>query len=255
MNTALKTERVSDTSPAEMPRERCLSQGARTLSLRECLALILNSGPPGRGALGLARSILDRPGSGLPESESMRAFFLALEVSPLAHLQGISGLGEAGQARVLAAFEIGRRYALYRIESETRRSNHPKPSQLARQALLRITPSWRNEAQEWLGFVPCYRGQRVGELCIVERGVRTHVNIETVELFARILALRPQGFYLFHNHPSGDLTPSSPDREITEHVERLGAQLGPRLLGHGIVTAHGETWLDTCVRVRYDRDS
>ena len=59
----------------------------------------------------------------------------------------------------------------------------------------------------------------------------------------------------FHNHPSGELKPSGPDRDITENVDHLAGQLGIRLLGHGIVSAHGETWINPCGRVRYDRDS
>jgi DNA repair protein RadC len=229
----------------ERPRERCLEKGARSLSFRECLALILNSGPKGKGSLGLAQDILDRPGSGLDESEEMRAFFLAMEVSSEAYLTGIPGLGEASQARLLAAFELARRYALFR-ESRQKQIEPTQAQTLiktAKTALSRVTNEWRNETQEWLGFVPCYRTGEVGALCIVERGVRTHVNIEPMELFARVLALRPHGFILIHNHPSGDLTPSAPDQEITARVAQLARPFGIRLLGHWIVAAQGEFWI------------
>jgi hypothetical protein len=140
---------------------------------------------------------------------------------------------------------MARRYALFR---ENRRSESPTAKsqsllQVAKTALSRVPDPWRKEVQEWLGFIPCYRTGEVGQLCIVERGVRTHVNIEPVELFARILALRPQGFVLVHNHPSGDLTPSLPDQEITERVAALARPFGIRMLGHWIVTAQGETWI------------
>lgn len=230
----------------ERPRERCLEKGARALSFRECLALILNSGPRGKGSLGLASDILTRPGSGLQDGEQERAFFLAMEVSSEAYLSEISGIGEASLARLLAAFELARRYALFR-ESRNHILHPPHQSQtlldVARTALARIPLEHRNESQEWLGFVPCYRTGEVGQLCIVEKGVRTHVNIEPVELFARILALRPQGFILAHNHPSGDLTPSLPDQEITERVAQLARPFGIRMLGHWIVAARGEYWI------------
>ncbi len=229
----------------ERPRERCLEKGARSLSLRECLALILNSGPRGKGSLGLALDILERPGPGLFDHEQERAFFLAMEVSSEAFLGNISGVGEASQARLLAAFELARRYALFR---ETRFRQAPSAQsqtllQVAQVALTRIPLEWRNETQEWLGFIPCYRTGEVGQLCIVERGVRTHVNIEPIELFARILALRPHGFILVHNHPSGELTPSLPDREITERVAQLARPFGIRMFGHWIVAAQGEHWI------------
>lgn len=229
----------------ERPRERCLEKGARSLSFRECLALILNSGPRGRGSLGLAQDLLDRPGTGLNEAEQMRAFFLAMEVSSDAYLEGLSGLGSASQARLLAAFELARRYALFREG----RNHQSAPLQaqtlmkVAQTALTRVPLEKRAEEQEWLGFIPCYRTGDVGQLCIVEQGVRTHVNIEPVELFARVLALRPHGFILVHNHPSGDLTPSLPDQEITERVAQLARPFGIRMLGHWIVAARGEHWI------------
>ena len=196
------------------------------------------------GSLGVATGLLERPGSGLSPEEEERALFTAMEVSSYAHLKDLAGLGEAGQARLLAAFELCRRYAIFREKTL------PVPrlvrSRLApsRQALARVDSNLRCEAQEWLGFVPLYRTGELGELCIVERGVRTHVNVDPAELFARILALRPQAITLFHNHPSGSLVPSEADLSLTGRVGQLSAQLGIRLLGHWILASRGEHWID-----------
>src|SRR4051794_38343667 len=122
----------------ERPRERCLEKGPSTLSLRECLAVLLGSGPPGTGALGLARAILQRPGEGLAHGEEERAFFTAMESSGNSHLSGIDGLGPAGQARLLAAFELGRRYSCYRQIGMPIPSTHGVLSDLAREALERV---------------------------------------------------------------------------------------------------------------------
>jgi DNA repair protein RadC len=237
--------KMRDLPATERPRERCLEKGARALSFRECLALILNSGPRGKGSMGLSQDLLERPGTGLSEDEQMRAFFLAMEVSSDAYLEGLSGLGYASQARLLAAFELARRYSLFR-EARNHQTAPPQTQTLmkvAQTALSRVSIEKRTETQEWLGFIPCYRTGEVGQLCIVEKGVRTHVNIEPIELFARVLALRPHGFILVHNHPSGDLTPSLPDQEITERVTQLARPFGIRMLGHWIVAARGEHWI------------
>ena len=82
-----------------------------------------------------------------------------------------------------------------------------------------------------------------GAFLHVERGVRTHVNVDPAELFARILALRPEGFFLFHNHPSGNPAPSETDQLLTIKVMRLSQQLGLRLLGHGVVSSREERWV------------
>lgn len=230
----------------ERPRERCLEKGPTALSLRECLAVVLGSGPPGLGALGLARAVLQRSGDGFAASDEERAFFTAMESSGESHLVGIEGLGPAGQARLLAAFELGRRYACYRRQGPPVPATQWSPRGLpefAPETLSRITMRDRHEPREWLGFIPVYRSGQVGELCVVERGVRTHVNIDPAEFFARLLAVRPRGFVLAHNHPSGNLTASPEDRHLTRTIDGLARPLGIRLFGHWIVGPSGETWL------------
>jgi DNA repair protein RadC len=230
---------ILKTPESERPRERCLQRGPQALSVRECLALILGSGPRGTGCLGLANQILRRPGEGLASIEEERAFFTAMECSPGAMIQEIHGLGEAHQAKLLACFELGKRYALYRENRQTPRKPLKK-SDLGGDALKRIPPDLRSDSREWLGFIPFYRNSELGELCIVERGVRTHVNIDPAELFARLLALRPMGFFLVHNHPSGDTTASEQDFDLTRRVSTLARHFGIRHLGHWIVAARDE---------------
>lgn len=230
---------IEVTPPSERPRERCLQRGPQALSLRECLALILGSGPPRIGCLGLANRILLRPGEGLAVGEEERAFFNAMESSPTALVHEVEGIGPAQQARLLAAFELGRRYSLFRESKQSSRRVN-RASDLSTQALSRVSSELRMEAREWLGFIPYYRNSDMGELCIVEKGVRTHVNVDPGELFARLLALRPQGFFLAHNHPSGNTAPSEQDFDLTRRVNQLSSELGIRLLGHWIVSARSE---------------
>ncbi|MGK5082857.1 JAB domain-containing protein [Bdellovibrionota bacterium FG-1] len=224
----------------ERPRERCLEKGAFSLSLRECLALILGAGPPGTGSLGLASKILDRPGPGFTSLDEERAFFTAMENSGASNLNGINGLGPAGKAKLLAAFELGRRYANHR--QLPARHAPSDLSELAQLGLTKVTADLRNDAREWLGFVCIHRNGEVGDLCLVERGVRTHVNVDPAELFARLLALRPKGFLLVHNHPAGNLFPSLQDYQLTQSVDSLAQSLGLKLLGHWIVSPRGEFW-------------
>lgn len=220
---------------SESPRERCLESGPECLSLRECLAVMLGTGPKEVGCFGLADRILELPGSGLSAQDEERAFFTVMETLGKTYLKSVHGLGPAGQARVLAAFELGRRYTLYRYGHHRIQKRERSHSQLSSLVLEKIPPKFRVEPKEWFGFIPIYRTGEVGELCIVEKGVRTHVNTDPIELFARVLALRPSGFFLAHNHPTGDANASWQDQDLTEKVGKLSKQLGIRLLGHWIV--------------------
>jgi DNA repair protein RadC len=195
--------------------------------------------------LGTAGEILNRPGKGMSSASEEAAFFTAMETSSRALLQDIPGLGPAGKAKILAAFEIGRRYALFRNRNthpELRNSTLP---QLATRALKLISQRLRDDPQEWFGFVPLLRSGSLGDFCLAERGSRTHVNLDAAELFARILALRPTGLFLFHNHPSGDTLPSMQDYELTDRMDSLTQEFKILLLGHWIVTSQNERWIPT----------
>mgnify|MGYP002376190479 CR=1 FL=1 len=234
---------MTNTPLEERPRERLLKDGYSTLSLRECIAVLLGSGPKGLGCMGLAQNILERPGFGLNPNEQEMAFFTALEVSGQAHLANMKGLGEAGQARLLAAFALARRY------HQLMNQRHPEQDRIVittawqKEVIKKIPPHRKNATQEWLGFIPFHRNGTYGEFCTVELGVRTHVNIDPAELFARILALRPKGFVLFHNHPSGSLIPSEEDKQLTHRVQTLAMEFGIKLLGHAIITPQQDRWI------------
>jgi DNA repair protein RadC len=214
---------------SERPRERCLSHGAQALSLRECLAVLIGSGSGRRSALQIADEILQ-------EHESEVAFFRSLESADGPRAPGI---GPAKLARILSAFELARRYSAHRHTTAA-----PETSPTRRVALERIPAELKIASREWLGFVPLERGGRLGPFCLVERGVRTHVNVDPAELFAKVLATRPAGFYLFHNHPSGRLEPSRQDEHLTERVAEVARSLGISLLAHGIVGPGGHHWIE-----------
>ena len=158
-----KSPMIKKTPLFERPRERCLRSSAQCLSLRECIAIILGSGPPGQGALGVADQILKQPGDGLSPTEEAHAFFSALESRGNAYLTSISGLGPAGKSKILAVFEIARRYALSRSTSQKAEQQALSIPELAAHALNRVSPEYRSEPQEWFGFVPLYRSTKLGE--------------------------------------------------------------------------------------------
>jgi DNA repair protein RadC len=46
-----------------------------------------------------------------------------------------------------------------------------------------------------------------------------------------------------HNHPSGDATPSSEDRDVTHRLKEAGRLLAISVLQHIIITEYGYTML------------
>lgn len=213
----------------ERPRERCLKEGPECLSLRECLAILIGTGPQGKGCLGLAQDVLEKNGQ-FHDSAAEEVFFRSLEQTPLSALKGIRGIGPASEARILAAFELAKRYR--------KEKTQPLPSStqtLQSKILSQIPRDLRFASKEWLGMVPLQDERSVGRFHLIEKGVRTHVNLEIRSLFLPLLSLHCAGFALFHNHPSGRLTPSEADFHLTEEVDRLAQAFGIELIGHWIV--------------------
>jgi DNA repair protein RadC len=58
-------------------------------------------------------------------------------------------------------------------------------------------------------------------------------------LFGIVLKVAGTAIILSHNHPSGTLKPSQPDRQITEKIKKGGALLDIRLLDHIILVPDG----------------
>src|SRR5690554_6328797 len=94
------TQGIKALPESERPRERLVAEGARALSNRELLAIILRSGTVGESALVVAERLLQTFGS-LRE-------LLQASVEELASVRGV---GKAKAAQVKAALELGRRLA------------------------------------------------------------------------------------------------------------------------------------------------
>ena len=58
-------------------------------------------------------------------------------------------------------------------------------------------------------------------------------------IFATTVASASSGIILSHNHPSGNLTPSQADIDITRKIKEVGKLLEVQLLDHVIVTKAG----------------
>jgi DNA repair protein RadC len=246
---------IKENPSSEMPRERCLKYGPSCLSLRECLALILTSGPKGIGCLGLANQILSRSFNSTSsesnlhsysEEEILFRYFDYLEKEGKESFDRIKGLGDAKKAQLLAAFELGRKYYYYQSEKQKKllSSSLKRKSLSLKELVLSKIPFERKiDNFEWLGFISIFPNHEIGQFSIVEKGARTHVNVDPIELFAKILNQRPSGIFLFHNHPSGSLIPSEEDFKLTQNVKNVCEQLGVNFFNHAIITPSSEKWI------------
>ncbi|MCB0411128.1 MAG: hypothetical protein KDD22_01295, partial [Bdellovibrionales bacterium] len=205
---------------------------AASLSLRECLALVLGTGPRGRGCMGLARDLLTwNQETLMTEAE----FFRIYETQASEILTTL--LGPAGQSRLLATLEIARRYWHFKKIGE-------RPTGPTQQPLQQVPPSFRYGLKEELAYIPVFEKGEIGRFFVLQTGDETSVSISVRTLFRSLLSQKAQAFWLFHNRPQGSFEPSSQDRELTSQLRWISKVLGIGFWGHWILGPDFEVLLE-----------
>ena len=203
--------------PADRPRERLLSGGASALDTPDLLAVVLGTGTVGQPAESLARELLDQTGGLRPLSGH----------TPI-ELASLRGLGDARAARILAAFELGRRLvaeplprgAFLRDGSDVFRHYHA---------------AMRDLKVEQFRIVLLDGKHRVMREVLISQGTLTSSPVHPREVFAPAVRHSAAAIVLVHNHPSGDPQPSADDLEITHRLVDAGKLVGIRVVDHVIV--------------------
>lgn len=114
-----------------------------------------------------------------------------------------------------------------------------------------IAPLVCDEPQEVLGALLLDGRYRPVGYTIPYRGTATKAHGEVRGLFVPALLVNATAIILFHNHPSGDPTPSHEDRSFTLQMRDAGDLLGVRLLDH-LVIGTGERFVSLRERGLWD---
>jgi DNA repair protein RadC len=87
-------------------------------------------------------------------------------------------------------------------------------------------------------FVALYLdgSHRVASYAIVSIGSANQAAVHPREVFQRAVLVGATAIAIAHNHPSGDITPSNADREVTVKIRDAGKILGITVLDHVIIT-------------------
>lgn len=210
------TMRIVDMPERERPRERLLDAGAETLSTGELLAILVGSGSGGRSALHVGNDVLMEVGS-LPAMARLAP----------AELARCRGIGAARAARILAALELGRRSLL----PDKPRPKVQGPGEIA--ALL--APFVQARDREHFGSLLLDSRNAVIGRSTVAIGSLNASLVHPRELFRPAIVQRAARIVLWHNHPSGDPSPSPEDLTLTRRLESAGRTLGIPVMDHVIL--------------------
>jgi DNA repair protein RadC len=204
-------------APHDRPREKLERLGARALGDNELLALVLGSGSRNVDALELANRLLVH----------CAGLFGLTRIGP-GDLRRIAGIGRARAAQVLAAVELGRR-TLTRELAERPFLHAP------RQVAGYLLPQYGSLPVEHFGVMMLDTKQRVINIKIVSIGSIDTTIVHPREVFREAAAASAATIVLFHNHPSGDPTPSIDDLALTTRMVAAGEVMGITVVDHLIL--------------------
>lgn len=207
---------IADLPVDERPRERMARGGAVALSDAELVALLIEPGRRGKSSLDIARELV---ADGL------------LAVSRREWIPGkaVGSLGASRVGRIGAALELGRRIATLSVTS-----SEPihQPEALAR----RLMATYGHRVQETFGGIYLDGRHRFISEREIFVGTLTSATVSPRDVFRFALNDHAAAVIVFHNHPSGDPSPSPQDLAFTSKLVNIGQPLGVEVLDHLIVT-------------------
>lgn len=204
----------------DRPREKMLHRGMDALTDAELLALILATGTKDQSAIDLARSILREMG-GLHR----------LARSSVSELIKIKGIGPAKAITLMAAFEISRRKHLTEEEEVKVKG--------AESVAKYLGPKLEDLEQEVFYVLFLNRNNVVKSEKLFFRGGISATVIDPKPVYKEALNMLASAIVMVHNHPSGNLTPSKADMDITKKMVDAGKMVDIQVLDHVIITRKG----------------
>lgn len=207
---------IADLPVDERPRERMARGGAVALSDAELVALLIEPGRRGKSSLEIAREVV---ADGL----------LAVSRHEWIPGKASGGLGPSRVARIGAALELGRRIAALSLTTS-------EPIRQPEDAARRLMATYGHRVQETFGALYLDVRHRIISEREIFVGTLTSASVSPRDVFRYALNDHAAAAIVFHNHPSGDPSPSPQDLAFTAKLVTIGRELGVEVLDHLIVT-------------------
>ena len=214
--------KITEWAETDRPREKLLTKGISALTDAELIAILIGSGTVSMSAVDLSREILS----------SVNNDLYRLSALSVKDLQKFKGIGEAKAITIVSALEMGRR----RKEKETTEKPRILCSKDAYE-ILKPELTFLPHEEFWIVLMNranyVIKKQKIGQGGISETSADLRLGFKTaIENLATTIIIA-------HNHPSGNLNPSSSDKELTRRFKESGKMLEITLADHIIVTNKG----------------
>ena len=210
---------INQWAEEDRPREKLMRLGTQALTDAELLAILVGSGSTKEDAVSLMKRILADCNNNLNTLGKMT----------IRDLCQYNGVGEAKAITILAACELGKRRQMEKPEE--------RPD-LGTATLIynHMHPLMQDFDVEEFWLLLMNQNYRLIKKTRIAHGGISEVSVDVRIIIREAVLANATILAVCHNHPSGNLTPSHADNELTKDIKRACELMRIHFMDHVIIT-------------------
>jgi len=210
---------INQWAKKDRPREKMADLGTEALSNAELLAILIGSGSTDESAVELMKHVLADCNNNLN----------TLGKKSIHDLTKYKGIGEAKAITILAACELGKRR---QAESPEERPDLSTATKIYRHMHHLMQDL---DVEEFWVLLMNQHYRLIKKVKISHGGI-TETAVDIRIIFKEAVLANATILAVCHNHPSGNLTPSRADEELTKSIQKACELMRIYFMDHVIVT-------------------
>ena len=210
---------IANWAEDDQPREKLRDKGAQALSNAELLAILIGSGSPGVSAVELMQQVLNDCKNNLNTMGKMS----------IRQLMDYKGIGEAKAITILAACELGKRR---QEQSPLERPDLGTATRIYNY----MRPKMQDLDTEEFWVLLLNQNYRLIKDIRISHGGISEVSVDVRIIMREAVLANATVLAVCHNHPSGSISPSRQDDQITQTIHRACDTMRLLFLDHLIIT-------------------
>ena len=210
---------INQWAKEDRPREKMADLGTEALSNAELLAILIGSGSTDESAVDLMKKVLNDCNNSLN----------TLGKKSIHDLCEYKGIGEAKAITILAACELGKRR---QAESPEERPDLGTATKI----YWHMHHLMQDLDVEEFWVLLMNQHYRLIKKVRISHGGITETAVDIRIIFREAVLANATILAVCHNHPSGNLTPSRADEELTKSIQRACELMRIHFMDHVIVT-------------------
>ncbi|MBV6645449.1 MAG: DNA repair protein RadC [Cyclobacteriaceae bacterium] len=213
---------IKEWAEEDRPREKLIIKGKSSLSEAELLGILIGSGTKTLSAVDVGKLILQASKNDLN----------ALARLSVNDLKKFKGIGEAKAVNIVSALELGRRRKDQERVEKIKINCASDTHELMTAELL-------DQPHEEFWVILLRRNNELIKKMQVSKGGVSGTVADPKIIFKSALESLASGVILVHNHPSGNLKPSTSDIRLTQKIKQAGQVLDIKVIDHVIFANDG----------------